>query len=33
MIHAYDKVSTLMQEKHETYEDVTALIQSLLSER
>jgi len=33
VIHAYDKVSTLMQEKHETYEDVTALIQSLLSER
>ncbi|UDY34344.1 chromosomal replication initiator protein DnaA [Dermatobacter hominis] len=33
VIHAYDKVAALMQEKHETYEDVTALIQSLLSER
>ncbi len=33
VIHAYDKVAALMQEKHETYEDVTALIQSLLAER
>jgi len=33
VIHAYEKVAALMQEKHETYEDVTALIQSLLAER
>lgn len=33
VIHAYEKVAALMQEKLETYEDVTALIQSLLSER
>ncbi len=33
VIHAYEKVAALMQEKLETYSDVTALIQSLLSER
>ena len=33
VIHAYEKVASLMNEKLETYSDVTALIQSLLSER
>jgi chromosomal replication initiator protein len=29
VIHAYEKVSTLMKERRETYEDVTALIQTI----
>jgi chromosomal replication initiator protein len=29
VIHAYDKISTLMKERRQTYEDVTALIQKL----
>jgi chromosomal replication initiator protein len=33
VIHAYEKVAKLMQEKQETYDDVTALIQTLLAER
>jgi len=33
VIHAYEKVANLMQEKQETYDDVTALIQTLLAER
>jgi chromosomal replication initiator protein len=31
VIHAYEKVSTLMQERRKTYEDVTSLIQQILS--
>jgi chromosomal replication initiator protein len=31
VIHAYDKVSTLMTEKRKTYEDVTSLIQQVVS--
>ena len=31
VIHAYDKISKLMQERRKTYEDVTALIQQILS--
>ena len=31
VIHAYDKISTLMTERRKTYEDVTSLIQKLLS--
>ena len=31
VIHAYEKVSTRMKEKRKTYEDVTSLIQQLLS--
>ena len=31
VIHAYDKVSTLMKERRQTYEDVTALIQKILA--
>jgi chromosomal replication initiator protein len=31
VIHAYDKISNLMQERRKTYEDVTSLIQQILS--
>lgn len=31
VIHAYEKVSTLMKERRKTYEDVTALIQQILA--
>jgi chromosomal replication initiator protein len=31
VIHAYEKVSTLMQERRKTYEDVTSLIQQILT--
>ena len=31
VIHAYDKISNLMQERRKTYEDVTELIQQILS--
>ncbi len=31
VIHAYEKVSTRMKDKHKTYEDVTSLIQQILS--
>jgi chromosomal replication initiator protein len=31
VIHAYEKVSTRMKDKHKTYEDVTSLIQKILS--
>jgi chromosomal replication initiator protein len=31
VIHAYDKISNLMQERRRTYEDVTSLIQQILS--
>ena len=31
VIHAYEKVSTRMKDKHKTYEDVTSLIQTILA--
>lgn len=31
VIHAYDKIANLMQERRKTYEDVTSLIQQILS--
>ena len=31
VIHAYEKVSTRMKDKHKTYEDVTSLIQQILT--
>jgi chromosomal replication initiation ATPase DnaA len=31
VIHAYEKVSKLMKERRKTYEDVTNLIQQILS--
>lgn len=31
VIHAYEKVSTRMKDKHKTYEDVTSLIQKILT--
>ena len=31
VIHAYDKIASLMQERRKTYEDVTSLIQQILS--
>lgn len=32
VIHAYEKIANLMQERRKTYEDVTSLIQQILSE-
>jgi chromosomal replication initiator protein len=31
VIHAYDKISNLMQERRKTYDDVTLLIQQILA--